>query len=60
MIECRICGANCDPGDLRNGVCDDCRSPEVEFRQIKKNTDGNRQREIERIERSTRWEACMN
>lgn len=26
MIECRICGCNCDPGDLKEGVCDDCRT----------------------------------
>lgn len=26
MIECRICGCNCDPGDLQEGVCDDCRT----------------------------------
>lgn len=25
MSECRGCGCNCDPGDLRNGLCDDCR-----------------------------------
>ena len=23
--ECEICGDICDPGELRNGVCDDCR-----------------------------------
>lgn len=25
MSRCRRCGCRCDPGDLRNGVCDDCR-----------------------------------
>ena len=25
MLSCRICGGICDPGDLRDGVCDDCR-----------------------------------
>lgn len=25
MRICRICGYRCDPGDLINGVCDDCR-----------------------------------
>lgn len=25
MLVCRICQCNCDPSDLRNGVCDDCR-----------------------------------
>ena len=28
MIECRECGCNCDPGDLVNGLCDDCRESE--------------------------------
>ena len=25
MLSCRICNGTCDPGDLRDGVCDDCR-----------------------------------
>lgn len=25
MNECRICGCLCDPGDMVNGICDDCR-----------------------------------
>lgn len=25
MVVCRQCGANCDPGDLIGGICDDCR-----------------------------------
>lgn len=25
MSNCRKCGCLCDPGDLINGVCDDCR-----------------------------------
>ena len=25
MPRCQICSCICDPGDLRNGVCDDCR-----------------------------------
>ena len=25
MLSCRICNCTFDPGDLRDGVCDDCR-----------------------------------
>lgn len=25
MLQCRICHCYCDPSDLINGVCDDCR-----------------------------------
>lgn len=25
MLKCRICNCNCDPGDLKNGICEDCR-----------------------------------
>ena len=25
MLSCRICNCTCDPGDLRDGVCDECR-----------------------------------
>lgn len=28
MLTCRICGCNCDPGDLENGICDECREEE--------------------------------
>lgn len=28
MLTCRICQCNCDPSDLINGVCDDCREEE--------------------------------
>lgn len=28
MLECRECGCNCDPGDLVNGLCDECRDRE--------------------------------
>lgn len=28
MRRCERCGYLCDPGDLVNGVCDDCRESE--------------------------------
>ena len=28
MIKCKSCHCNCDPGDLINGICDDCREAE--------------------------------
>ena len=28
MLKCSICGCICDPSDLVNGVCDDCRAEE--------------------------------
>lgn len=28
MRRCDKCGCLCDPGDLLNGVCDDCREDE--------------------------------
>ena len=35
MIRCRICDCICDPGDLRNGVCDDCRYEEQKEKKRK-------------------------
>lgn len=35
MLTCRICGCNCDPSDLINGVCDDCREAERREEQRK-------------------------
>lgn len=31
--KCHICGGSCDPGELENGVCFDCRSKDVERRE---------------------------
>lgn len=28
MRRCDKCGCLCDPGDLLNGICDDCRGDE--------------------------------
>lgn len=28
MSTCKRCGCICDPGDIRNGICDDCREEE--------------------------------
>lgn len=28
MRRCDKCGCLCDPGDLRGGICDDCRGTE--------------------------------
>lgn len=29
MYECHVCGGLCDPGELENGVCFECRSEDV-------------------------------
>ena len=52
MIKCRVCGANCDAGDLVNLVCEDCRSPEIEFRKINHKVYVKARRAYEEIERS--------
>ena len=41
MLSCRICDGICDPGDLRDGVCDDCR-----YEEQRKN---ERNQEIDRL-----------
>lgn len=33
--ECHICGAMCDPGELENGVCFECRSESVDRKDQK-------------------------
>lgn len=35
MLRCRICNCYCDPSDLENMVCDDCRA-ELERQQSQK------------------------
>jgi NMD protein affecting ribosome stability and mRNA decay len=61
MRECRNCGANCDPGDLQQGLCEDCRGSEPEFRMLPKNTDARRQKIFEQMERNgVTWQVCMN
>ena len=60
MTECRNCGARCLDGLAVNGICEDCRSPEAEFRIIPKVTDRRRQMVYEQIERSgMTWQRCL-
>lgn len=58
MIVCRECGANCDPSDIRQGLCDECRSSEVEFRKMKVVTERRRQQAFELIERQGVYKTC--
>ena len=30
MLTCRDCGCICDPSDLQNGICEDCRMEQAE------------------------------
>lgn len=30
MLTCRDCGCICDPSDLQNGICEDCRTEQEE------------------------------
>lgn len=39
-LKCRKCGCNCDPGDLINGVCEDCREDESEEEEDGRNDQG--------------------
>ena len=39
MLSCRICNGTCDPGDLRDGVCDDCRYEEQKEQERKQSMD---------------------
>lgn len=45
MLKCRICGGNCDPGDLIGGIRDDCR--------MEKTKEEKRQDEMNRLSRMT-------
>ena len=33
--KCHVCGGNCDPDNLENGVCFDCRSAAVQKQEEK-------------------------
>lgn len=33
--ECRTCGAYCDPGELTNGICEDCTETAEKENNIK-------------------------
>ena len=39
MLTCDRCGCFCDPGDLINGICDDCREAERKEEQWKQETE---------------------
>lgn len=45
--ECKRCGYPMDPGEGRNGMCDDCVAGETERRE--------REEKMERMIRATEW-----
>ena len=51
-VICRGCGANCDPADIRQGLCEECWSAEPEVRITSMGTDRKRQKVLEEMERS--------
>uniref|UniRef100_A0AAU8B5H2 Uncharacterized protein n=1 Tax=Dulem virus 39 TaxID=3145757 RepID=A0AAU8B5H2_9CAUD len=48
MLTCRLCGCYCDPSDLINGVCDDCKEAE---RKEAERKEEQRKQEINRLMR---------
>ena len=36
QYNCHICGGSCDPGELENGVCFDCRKEASERQESRK------------------------
>lgn len=57
MLTCRTCGCYCDPSDLVNDVCDDCR--EVEHKEEQRKQEVNRLMRAEyeqiRLEEFCQW-----
>ena len=45
--QCKRCGYFMDPGEGRNGVCDDCITGETEWQE--------REKQMERMVRATDW-----
>ena len=50
MLTCRICGCNCDPADLQNGVCEDCRTEQDEKAEKKEQLAQMMKSECEQME----------
>lgn len=49
MLSCRICSGTCDPGDLRDGVCDVCRYEERRVQERKQAMDRLAKAEFKQI-----------
>lgn len=50
MRSCRICHCLCDPGDLEQGVCDDCRAEMRKKEETKENTERLMKAEFKQME----------
>lgn len=50
MRSCRICHCLCDPGDLEQGVCDDCRAEISKRKESKVKTERLMKAEFEQME----------
>lgn len=36
---CKLCGANCDPGELRNGICFECFLEQKRKKEVRQEAD---------------------
>lgn len=36
---CKLCGANCDPGELRNDICFECSSEQKRKEEVRQEAD---------------------
>lgn len=45
---CKLCGANCDPGEIKNGICFECQLEQKKKEKVRK--------EVDRMVRTTDYE----
>lgn len=50
MRSCRICNCLCDPSDLEQGICDDCRAEISKKLESKEKTERLMKAEFEQME----------
>lgn len=55
MLTCRICGCYCDPSDLINGICDDCREAERREEERKRESDRLMKSEYRKLKLEDIW-----
>lgn len=45
---CKLCGANCDPGEIKNGICFECQLEQKKKEKVRK--------EVDRMVRTDKYE----
>lgn len=59
MLLCRRCGCRCDPADIVNGICDDCREEQWRMELLAEEVGRAKSERFEQIRFEVKNNVCI-